>query len=154
MTYPRRRSVNNSVPESQTRKMTTAPTLSGAAGEIPRTMSSVICSDITRIESSDVIVSSLPFFMECRGSGVSLIWLTHTTPLRRQFQVPPGNRSIVSGRSKPADQGIDKASLGLLTHPRHVPVGPNQYAGWSRDDANRGKLQRAVVLGVDQLDTI
>ena len=64
-----RRAESGRVPTSQTTKITTAPRLAAPAGEIPRTRSSVMCSDTRRIESSDVTVNNRLWFMGCSMVG-------------------------------------------------------------------------------------
>jgi len=55
--YPDRRSASSSVPYSKTATTAKAMLVTGPALSIPRTMSSVMCSNNKRIESRDAMVS-------------------------------------------------------------------------------------------------
>ena len=49
---------------------------------------------------------------------------------------------------------VGQSRLGSISHPRGVSIGPDQHGGGSRDCAERRKLPRTNVFGVDQLDAI
>jgi hypothetical protein len=44
--------------------------------------------------------------------------------------------------------------MGSVSHPGDISVGPNQHGSGSSDCAKHRKLPHAVVLGVDQLNSI
>src|SRR5687768_4791750 len=109
MTYPSRLSASASVPMSQTRKMATAPMLSARAGDIPRTMSSVMCNDINTIVISDVVVSRALGFIGSRGGR----WISYGQPIRLPLRpgFSPGRRLEPRGRhSRAADHVTDFAT--------------------------------------------
>src|SRR5688572_17008185 len=56
--------------------------------------------------------------------------------------------------SEPGGQGVDEPELRLVSHPRHIAVGPNQHGGGSSYLPERRQLPRASVPGVDQLHAI
>src|SRR5688572_20456622 len=55
---------------------------------------------------------------------------------------------------EPGGQGVGEPELRLVSHPRHIAVGPNQHGGGSSYLPERRQLPRASVPGVDQLHAI
>jgi len=59
-----------------------------------------------------------------------------------------------SRRSEPGGQRVGEPPPGLVSHPGHVSVGPNQTSDGSRDRPDCRKLPRTHVCGVDQMNAI
>src|SRR5262245_40957680 len=57
-------------------------------------------------------------------------------------------------RSKPSGEGGSQAPVSLVSDPCHRSVGPDQDGIGSSDRADDGKLPRAEIFGVDQLNPI
>src|SRR3954447_15680131 len=55
-------------------------------------------------------------------------------------------------RSEPLRRRVRKSALALVSHPRHMPVGPYQY-GFGRSDLPDGrKLPCTVIVRFDEID--
>jgi hypothetical protein len=77
-------------------------------------------------------------------------------PARFSLDVPTSIMGLAQTppRSEPPAQRVSEPQLGQVSHPGHIPVGPNQHGSGSWDRPEYRKLPRTNVCGVDQLNPI
>lgn len=55
---------------------------------------------------------------------------------------------------EPCGERVGESFVGFISHPRHVSIRPDQDGSGSRDLADNGKLPRAKIFSIDDLNPI